>query len=148
MKKNGFVFLETIVVLSVLMITLIGIYTSYNFIINNSKSKIYYDNINDVYKVNIVKKLISNLEVPTNENYKILENTTCTSSMNADCTAVLGRFNVNQVVIISNVVESINSPSGIKNSMKAYLRTLDKEKKHLVVSFNRNDKIYYASIEI
>ena len=44
MKKNGFVFLETIVVISVLSITLLLLFSSYSFMLRKSRERDTFDN--------------------------------------------------------------------------------------------------------
>ena len=58
MNKKGFVLIETIVVMSIVMISLIGIYGTYSSIVKNQSQRKFYDNINDVYRLNIIKSLL------------------------------------------------------------------------------------------
>ena len=50
MKKNGFVFVETIIVVAVLATSLILMYISFNKIIINEKKRITYDDISYIYR--------------------------------------------------------------------------------------------------
>jgi hypothetical protein len=54
MNRKEFVFIETIVVLVVVMVIMIGIYSSYSIINRNATKREKYDNINDIYKVNLI----------------------------------------------------------------------------------------------
>lgn len=54
-KQNGFVFMETIVVVSVLTITLLILFTSYSTILRKAKERNTYDTIDTVYKTYYVK---------------------------------------------------------------------------------------------
>ena len=58
MKKNGFVFLETIVVISVLSITLLLLFSSYSFMLRKSRERDTFDNIDLIYKTYYVKDTI------------------------------------------------------------------------------------------
>lgn len=58
MKKNGFVFMETIVVISVLSITLIMLFASYSYILRKSREKNTYDTTEAIYKTYYVKNVI------------------------------------------------------------------------------------------
>ena len=49
MNKKGFVLLETVIVLLVTVIAMLGLYTTYAFVFKNLKQARKYDNINDVY---------------------------------------------------------------------------------------------------
>ena len=59
MKKNGFVFVETIVVLVVLVVGMVSLYAFYNGITANIEKREYYDNISDLYKTEIVRNYIN-----------------------------------------------------------------------------------------
>ena len=48
-KNKGFVLLETIIVMSVLLIGMILLYSNYNRIFMNSGKISYYDNVEDMY---------------------------------------------------------------------------------------------------
>ena len=58
MKKNGFVFLETIVVISVLSITLLLLFSSYSFMLRKSRERDTFDNIDLIYKTYYIKDIL------------------------------------------------------------------------------------------
>lgn len=60
MKKNGFVFMETIVVISVLSITLLMLFASYSYILRKSREKNTFDTTESIYKTYYVKNVIDN----------------------------------------------------------------------------------------
>lgn len=64
MKKNnqGFVFIETIIVISVLTLTLLMLFTSYSYILNKSKERIVSDTTETLYKTYYLKKEIDDLK--------------------------------------------------------------------------------------
>lgn len=70
--KNGFVFVETIVVLTVTMVILLTLYNSYVVILKNIQSRQYFNNMNDIYKAHIVKKMFKNEK--GNPNYSLTSN--------------------------------------------------------------------------
>ena len=57
-KKNGFVFAETIIVVSILSLTLLMLYSSYAYILRKTKEKKPYDTIDTIYKTYYVKEVI------------------------------------------------------------------------------------------
>lgn len=59
-KKNGFVFMETIVVISVLSITLLLLFGSYSYILRKSRSKNTFDTTETIYKTYYVKQILDN----------------------------------------------------------------------------------------
>lgn len=60
MKKNGFVFIETIVVISVLSITLLLLFSSYSFMLRKSRERDTFDNIELIYKTYYIKDILDN----------------------------------------------------------------------------------------
>lgn len=57
-KKNGFTFIETIITIVVLSSSLLYLYNSYNAIINDEETRLYYDDISYIYKTNYVKNFL------------------------------------------------------------------------------------------
>ena len=57
-KKNGFVFLETIVVVSVLSLTLVILFASYSYILRKSRERNTFDTTESIYKTFYVKEII------------------------------------------------------------------------------------------
>lgn len=57
-KQNGYVFMETIVVVAVLSVTLILLFGSYAFILRRSRERNTYDTTEMIYKTYYVKQVI------------------------------------------------------------------------------------------
>lgn len=57
-KQNGFVFMETVVVVSILSVTLMMLYGSYAFILKKSRERNAYDTTEMIYKTYNIKKMI------------------------------------------------------------------------------------------
>lgn len=60
MKKKGFVLVETIIVTSILILSLMGVYTNFISASNKEKIKLRYDDMADIYKVYYLKDYIEN----------------------------------------------------------------------------------------
>ena len=58
MKKNGFVFIETIVTVVVLSASLLIVYNSYSTSLHNEKERLYYDDIAYVYRANYIRNFL------------------------------------------------------------------------------------------
>jgi type II secretory pathway pseudopilin PulG len=58
MKKNGFVFIETIVVICVLSVTLLLLFSSYSYMLRKSRERGLFDNTDSIYKTYYVKQMI------------------------------------------------------------------------------------------
>ena len=146
MSNKGFIFIETVVVLVVLAASLIGLYSTFSSVINNIEKRKQYDNINDVYKVKIIKDLIVNEPSGT---YTIINNSNCTNYMNSDCKEVFSELAVSEVLITGNNIQTIiDLDIDIPNTMKEYLKTVNKNEKSIIVRFNRGGKNYYSSLEL
>ena len=63
MNKKGFVFVETIVAVVILTSSLLLLYSTFTNILQSEKTRIYYDDINYVYRTYFLKKLVFNGEV-------------------------------------------------------------------------------------
>ncbi len=59
-KESGFVFMETIVVISVLSITLLLLFGSYSYILRKSRTKNTFDTTESIYKTYYVKSFFEN----------------------------------------------------------------------------------------
>lgn len=58
--KNGFVFIETIIAIIILMVSFLTLFTMYNKIFKKLENRYEYDNLNYIYKANNVKKALDN----------------------------------------------------------------------------------------
>lgn len=58
MKKNGFVFIETLVVVSVLTLTLLMLFGSYSYIIRKSRERNSFDTTEMIYKTFYTKEIL------------------------------------------------------------------------------------------
>lgn len=57
-RKNGFVFVETIVTTVVLLCALLYIYGTYSSMIKEERKRLYFDDISYVYKTQIIKEIL------------------------------------------------------------------------------------------
>lgn len=57
-KQNGFVFMETIIVISVLCVTLLILFSSYSYILRKSRSRNAFDTTETIYKTYLIKNLM------------------------------------------------------------------------------------------
>lgn len=66
MNKNGFAFIETIVTIVILSVSLLYLYSSYSTIISDEETRLYYNDIAYIYRTNYIREFLeenSNLEV-------------------------------------------------------------------------------------
>lgn len=57
-KKNGFVFMETIIVVSILSLTLVILFASYSYILRKSRERNTFDTTEMIYKTYYIKNII------------------------------------------------------------------------------------------
>lgn len=143
-KKNGFVMIETIIVISVLSVGLISMYASYALILNKTNTISNYDMPSDVYRSYSISKYLFDLSngftsfpIVNNNGYVIInvddssiKNTTLTN-LDYD---VLKDLNVEKVYIFKdtriddNIISNITSNTLINyfdGSTIEYLFNLD-----------------------
>ncbi len=63
MKRNGFVFVETIVAVVILTSSLLLLYSTFNKILQSEKTRVYYDDVNYIYRTWYVKERINDLNI-------------------------------------------------------------------------------------
>ena len=63
MKKKGFVFIETIIVMVVLTIGMIVIYSSFSSVLNSSKRRVTYDDVAYIYRSYYIQEFLSSLNI-------------------------------------------------------------------------------------
>ncbi len=147
MKKNGFVLIETITVLLIVIISMLGLYKGYSVLFNNLSQKKYFDNINDVYKANILKSdMTSNFSWTT-----LLKITTTNCSSNgfsSSCANVMNDLGIDYIILTSSLVSTDIENSTLSNSDKRYMNILENGRKYLIIHYKKNDKDYYASLSL
>ena len=63
MKKNGFVFVETIISIVILTSSLLLLYTSFSKILQSEKTRVYYDDESYIYRTEYLKNKINDLNL-------------------------------------------------------------------------------------
>lgn len=63
MKKSGFVFVETVIVIVILTVGMIIIYSSFSSVLNSSKRRITYDDVVYIYRTYYIQDFISSLNM-------------------------------------------------------------------------------------
>ena len=68
MKKDGFVLVETIIVVVVLVSSLLLLYSTFNKILQSEKTRINYDDINYIYRTWYIKNTLESLNFAMAKN--------------------------------------------------------------------------------
>ena len=149
MTKEGFVFIETIIVIVLLSVGIASMYSLMSNITTDIKMRKYFDNISDLYKTNIIRNNTNkNL---TGSTYLEITKDNCPSYMSSNCNSLLTDLEVERVVInFTNLDNIINSDTTLPNSLNEYLKTINsyKTNKYIIVNYKYNNKNYYASLEV
>ena len=149
MTKEGFVFIETIIVIVLLSVGIASMYSLMSNITTDIKMRKYFDNISDLYKTNIIRNNTNkNL---TGSTYLEITKDNCTSYRSSNCNSLLTDLEVERVVInFTNLDNIINSDTTLPNSLNEYLKTINsyKTNKYIIVNYKYNNKNYYASLEV
>lgn len=63
MKKNGFVFVETIVAIVVLTSSLLLLYNTFTKVLQKEKTRVYYDDVTYIYRSYYIKSRLNELNI-------------------------------------------------------------------------------------
>lgn len=150
--KKGFVFMETLIVLVVLLITVIGMYSVYVRLSTNIENRKYYDTINDLYKTNTIRDLVDTTSLEGKTSLVTIDSSNCTLYMETSCTNILTDLNVEKIYINFEQISSLISSYtfDLPNSAKEYLKTINKDEyeRYIIVNYKKNNKNFYASLRI
>ena len=84
--KKGFVFIETITVLMVLVTSLLSIFLTFQNVKSNMDKREFYDNVSDIYKTDMIRKYVIqdqiNIEGPS---FIKITKSNCTAYMESIC---------------------------------------------------------------
>lgn len=172
MKKNGFVFIETIVAIVVLTTSLLLLYSSFSKILQSERTRVYYDNITYVYRAWNTKKYMSDLKLSdvlknmSNTNYVIndLEKDSWITNQDekSNYLGMINEFEINKIVAINeyhlidvkkcSIDSDNNNCKKISNDMLKYIKSIsykDKPLNILVIEFNSNNsKKFYSWVGV
>jgi len=150
--KKGFVFIETLIVLVVLCVSIVSLYGLYTKIATDINARRYYDNIGDLYKTDLIRNFISQSTIESTTNFITITPSNCSSFMKDGCKTVLETLNVQNVYINNSDINVILASSTItlNNSAREYFQTISRNKntRFIVVNFKYNGRNYYASLRI
>lgn len=154
--KKGFIFVETIVVLVVVVFSLTLILASYSLVTRKSKMKYYYDQVEDIYLLYV----IANLGNATSTAYTsgdtfIANKNTCNTYMSENfetCSQVFSDrdLGVEYFGYIKSVSAILSNPTSYDNGIIEYVKQLKNNEKYhyLILVRYKNNEYYYSSILI
>lgn len=151
MKKNGFVFIETIIAIVVLTTSLLLLYSTFTKLLQSEKTRVYYDDMTYIYRTWHIKNELKDLNMSAitrelndhTNKYFITIGEEYEDLFNGDVanknfiSSLLKNFDVNQMIVlkenkidnIKSCITSNNCPesditSQLSNDMLNYLKTL------------------------
>ncbi|MDE6285176.1 MAG: hypothetical protein K2M17_05465 [Bacilli bacterium] len=162
MKKNGFVFIETIITVVVLSTALLLIYHSYSGALNKEKDRLYYDDVAYIYRTNFLRSFLENhSNIDNIKTYSfgdtyiqgigsgldsMFTDEQKTQNMNSALDAIVNNYHINQMILLksdyvlnchADTAICRNSITGISYNMSRYIKTLGDAsyKYYLVVEY-------------
>ena len=168
-NKKGFVLIETIIVMSVLLIGMIILYSNYNKMIINSSKVNYYDNVEDMYTAYYAYKYVNDLATwNSDSDYKVIK----TGDLGENFKKIFSNLNIETIYYFSKKgFENIFSEKDGKCEDKPnqllcydgttinYLRSIENKNDTskcddsnqvpciTIVKINRDDHYYFAKYE-
>ena len=177
MNKKGFVFIESIIVLSIVVSALTILLASYTSISKKAKSNEYYDKTSDKYLLysinNLGDKQVSYYPNSSSNNFKATvdncETTKMGQKIGTDCKKIFSNYGIDTIYVISDIANDIldgqtSQPAPVYGSKKIgevydngtleYINNI-KEKysnnmsvKYMIGVFYKNGHFFYSSIEL
>ncbi len=150
-NKRGFVLLETIVVLIVAVVSMLGLFLTYSFVFKNLNQGKYYDNINDVYKLNIFYKIMKEKGFP-NDELLIINNDNCEEYFDNNCQDLNTNLNMNYFIYTNKNLNTIlnTQNENLQNTDINYMNKLESNYSYLIGAYKINDdeNYYYVSLKV
>ena len=164
MEKKGFVFVESLTVIIIVILSLTLLISSYGLVTRKSKENEYYDLPADKYLLYVIGNLGEN-----NEDYNgvttsfVATKDNCSNFMinrMSDCSKVFEDNDLQYYIVIYSLNLELNSGNPTQKYDSAtieYLKTLKKcnstsdescDDAYVVGVFKRNNKFYYVSLKV
>ena len=175
-KKNGFVFLESVIVLVVVALALTGFLITYTVLSNNARRKEHYDNTSDKYLLYAISSIgttgdrnFTNCHNGVGEDFSINIDTAATSCIGTtfygtriengrtiheidemfNDTGLVYLYYIDGEGLATKLQTNQQPTTKYDNGTIEYMKTLDINKtNYLIGVFKRSDKFYYASINL
>lgn len=160
MKKNGFVFIESITVLLVVVLSLTLLITSYALVIRKAKENEYYDLPSDKYLLYTIGNLGDTSKDYSTSNSFVANKNNCNTYMSqriSNCSSVFENNGLVQYIVIyglNNELKNGNPTQKYDSATIEYLKTLKRcgsvdstcNDDYVVGVFYRDGNYYYVSL--
>ena len=156
--KKGFIFAETIVISTIIMASLVIIYSQFVSINNNYNRSFQYNNVNNLYLVQNIRNYISKdgLEelIEKLENVEYIDITSCSNEYFTEyiyCETLFKYSDVKTILFtredltnLKNIISTSNYNETFKNFIK-YINYTQEGNYRLIVEFNNET---YATLKV
>lgn len=158
LNNKGFMMAEVIVTCSIVVITLVGLFTSYSKAYLRYKERSNYYNVDNAYACNYLKDLLieNNILYNNTASYYYIDNT-----INDKISVLLNNYNITSVIVVdlsqTTTIEGLITDS-MSNTYKDYLKYLNNsivydltQEKYLLIMerqkvVNDTTNYYYGSL--
>ena len=174
MKRNGFVFIESVIVLMVVALSLTMLISSYSLITRKTQEKEYYDRASDKYLL----YSITNIGVNDECNYNLANscgyeginlqadekncNNTRVGKLLYNCSQTFKDMNIRHIYVVDDIKKELSQSNAVEkydNGTIEYMKTLKKCNdtdsntcnepiSYMIGVFYRSGNYYYASLKI
>ena len=174
MKKQGFVFMESVIVLMVVALALTMLISSYSLITRKTNEKEYYDRSSDKYLL----YSITNIGVNDECNYNLANscgyeginlqadekncNNTRVGKLLYNCSQTFKDMNIRHIYVVDDIKKELSKDDAVEkydNGVIEYMKTLKKCNdadsntceepiSYMIGVFKRSGNYYYSSIKI
>lgn len=178
LKNNkGFMLIETIIVSTVVITAMIGLYTSFNKLYNAYQTKISYYNLDATYATKeIIDSIMTtnthndtaninniiNQYLTTDNFVHLISNKTCHQNINVtNCQNLQELYNIENVIFVKytkNALKELNAKNNYNQTFKDYvnylityydINTNQKEYSYIILTEVKNeDKYVYANMRM
>lgn len=158
MNKKGFVFLETIIVLVIVVVSLSVVLTTFTTVVSKNKIRKYYNRTNDIYLLYNIFELtkIDGLSMLKSREDFFVNTNECNNIFGdylEDCEKLFDDFNIESIGYTSNISSVLDEYKNYDNGMIEFLKQLKKREennniKYIYASFNIDNEYYYASVRV
>lgn len=161
MKKNGFVFIESVTVLIVVILSLTLLVASYSLAVRKSKENQNYNLPSDKYLLYSIVNLGNIPQVLNGNSSFALDKSNCNAKLSdkiSNCSKMFEENNLVYLIVVHDLKNELEhgSPQNYNSGTIEYLKTLKRcedqscsiRKSYVVGVFYRKGEYYYASLEI
>ncbi len=148
--KRGFALLETIVVITFVMVSLLLLYTTFVNMYNNTQRNIGYDDASNIYKMYYLKEYLNLHNLQDLLNDEDIITLSCDNFNFSSCPSLIDSLALNNLYLVKYGLKSYDSEK-YSSSFNNYINSLSNHEAYtyrLVGEFLIDNNYHYASIGV